>query len=301
MTYPQELREHTYFSDPSYPFNIFRIRQEPSNMGAPSLYMHWHEHFEILLMVEGRAIFHIDSKPFEAGPGDIVIVPSGALHVGYSAGIGPLHYYAIVFNAALLKSNKTTDPMHAVYIAPYLDGSLVFPIMLRHTDSTNAVFKSVLEQVIQEFEGKQRGHELLVKSQMYILFTLLSRQFMPDQLPEKVKASHSRNVDRFKKLLLYIDAHYQEPITVAQAASIVNLNPYHFCKTFKKTTGSTLIEYINFVRVNAAEKLLLESDLTVTEIAEHIGCGNPNYFTKLFKQYKGIAPSQWRKDALRSS
>ncbi|GAA0133193.1 AraC family transcriptional regulator [Paenibacillus sp. YSY-4.3] len=297
MTHPQELREHTYFNDPAYPFNIFRLREKQQQKGAPSFYLHWHDHFEILLVVEGKAVFFIDSNPYEAQPGDIIIVPSGALHAGYAADEGPLEYYAIVFNAAMLRHGKTPDPKHALYIAPYLDGGLLFPIQLSHQDAANLRFKHVLEEVISEFEGKQPGYELMVKSQLYMLFTLLSRRFMPGEQQGRANLAHTRNTDRFKQLLLHIDAHYAEPITVSKAASMMNLNPYHFCKIFKKTTGSTLIEYVNYIRINEAMRLLSGSDLTITEIAEQIGCGNPNYFTKLFRQYKGVTPSQWRKEA----
>ncbi|WP_019637050.1 AraC family transcriptional regulator [Paenibacillus fonticola] len=297
MTHPQELREHTYFNDPSYPFNIFRIRREQQQKGTPSFYLHWHDHFEILVVIEGKTIFLIDSNPYEAQPGDIIIVPSGALHAGYAADEGPLEYYAIVFNAALLRQGKTPDPKHALYIAPYLDGELLFPIKLSHQNTENLQLKHVLKEVISEFESKYPGYELMVKSHLYMLFTLLSRRFMPSEQQGRASLAHSRNADRFKQLLLYIDTHYAEPITVSMAASMMNLNPYHFCKIFKKTTGSTLIEYVNFIRINEAGRQLRESDLTVTEIAEQIGCGNPNYFTKLFKQYKGMPPSQWRKEA----
>lgn len=47
-------------------------------------------------------------------------------------------------------------------------------------------------------------------------------------------------------------------------------------------------------RINEAERLLRESDLTITEIAGLVGCDNPNYFTKLFKQYKGMTPRAFR-------
>lgn len=296
MTQPQELREHTYFNDPSYPFNIFRLCQEQQQKGTPSFHLHWHDHFEILLVSRGKAVFYIDSNPYEAQAGDIIIVPSGALHAGYAADDSALEYCAIVFNVALLRHGKAHDPKHALYITPYLDGALLFPVKLSHQDTATLRFKHILEEIISEFEGKQPGYELMVKSLLYMLFTLLSRRFMPGEQQGRANLAHTRNADRFKQLLLHIDAHYAEPITVTKAAAMMNLNPYHFCKIFKKTTGSTFIEYVNFIRINEAMRLLGSSDLTITEIAEQIGCGNPNYFTKLFKQYKGITPSQWRKE-----
>ncbi|MFD1907037.1 helix-turn-helix domain-containing protein [Paenibacillus rhizoplanae] len=76
---------------------------------------------------------------------------------------------------------------------------------------------------------------------------------------------------------------------------------FHFCKTFKKLTGRTFIDYVNFCRMDEAQRLLLETDLTITEISGRVGCDNPNYFTKLYKQYKGLTPSQARKTGVNPS
>ena len=92
-----------------------------------------------------------------------------------------------------------------------------------------------------------------------------------------------------------MEAQLSQPLSVEQAARIVNLNPYHFCKTFKKLTGRTFIDYMNWLRINESDRLLRETEWTVTEIAERIGCGNANYFTKLFKKYKGFPPSEVRR------
>ncbi|WP_152391978.1 AraC family transcriptional regulator [Paenibacillus guangzhouensis] len=300
MTYPLELREKTYFNDPSYPINIFHNFMNAPYHGAPALYMHWHDHFEIIWMARGQAIFHIDSQPYETAPGDILMVPPGALHVGYSACTGSLDYDAIVFNASLFR-HQSSDPMHSLFIAPYVEGILRFPIKISHDDWANALIRTLLKEIIDEFATKQQGYELIVRSQMYILLTRLSRHFMPRQQLAATTQSQARNVERFKQLLRYIDDHYAEPISVSKAAAIVNLNPYHFCKMFKKTTGSTLVEYINLIRIQAAERLLRESDHTITAIAEQVGLGNPNYFTKLFKRCRGISPSQWRKQSIHMS
>jgi AraC family transcriptional activator of pobA len=295
MTYPQELWENTNLRDAYYPINMFRNVRTSLPKDAVVLGMHWHEHFEIIVMLGGRAVFHIDSKPYEVEPGDILIVPAGGLHVGYTSCEGNVEYVAIVFNASLLSSHTTADPVHAQYMAPFLEGSLHFPVKLDHGDESTPLYFSLLQQTIQEFELKNRAYELAVKTHLYLLFTLLSRQFLPTDRSEKTAVSFSRNMDRFKELLLYLKSHYTDNITVEQAAKRVNLNPFHFCKMFKKTTGRTLIEYVNLIRMNEAEKLLKETDSTITEIAGQVGCGNPNYFTKMFKQYKGMSPSQMRK------
>jgi YesN/AraC family two-component response regulator len=95
-------------------------------------------------------------------------------------------------------------------------------------------------------------------------------------------------------LIEQIEAEPTGKMSVTEAAGQVGLNTYHFCKMFKKLTGRTFVEYVNGCRMTKAEQLLQESSMTITEIAAQVGCENANYFTKLYKQYKGMTPSQGR-------
>lgn len=157
-------------------------------------------------------------------------------------------------------------------------------------------YYSLLESVIAEVQLKGPAFQLVVKNQLHLFFTLMSRSFPSQHVDGRQQNErYSVNRERFKPLLEYLDSHYDEKISIEFAAKFVSLNPYHFCKTFKRLTGRTFIDYVNLCRMNEAERLLLETNDTVTEIAGRVGCDNPNYFTKLYKQYKGVTPSAARK------
>ncbi|MBB6674764.1 helix-turn-helix transcriptional regulator [Cohnella nanjingensis] len=294
MTRPSELREDTWLNVNAYPLNVFRNLCAPGARGRSALYLHWHDHFELIYAVRGKAVFHIDSQPFEAEPGDLLIVPSGALHVGYAAVEEEIEYLSIVFNRSLL-GGLPFDPAHERFLTPYLEGQLRYPIRLDGAAAQNAPFREQVHRLVEEFERKPRAYELAVKAHLYLLFTLLSRAYLPERGSDGPLAAGGKRMERFKQLILHIESHYAAKLTVNDAAKLVNLNPYHFCKIFKNATGRTFIDYVNQHRMNVAERLLGEGDLTVTEVAERVGCGNPNYFTKMFKQYKGRTPSQARR------
>ncbi|MEK4064803.1 MULTISPECIES: helix-turn-helix transcriptional regulator [Paenibacillus] len=295
MTYPKELKEYPQLEEKTYPFRLFFNECREAKVEQNILFLHWHEHFEIIVMQEGHAIFHVDSKPYEVGPGDVIIVPSGGLHVGYSLYSGDIAYVSIVFHASLFK-DRNQDSQHEQFVAPYLNNRFQFPVKPADLNPACSCYYPLLQAIIAEVRSKGPAFQLVVKNQLHLFFTLLSRSFPPQQLSERHQSErHSINRERFKPLLEYLEAHFDEKITIEWAAKFVNLNPYHFCKTFKKLTGRTFIDYVNLSRIHEAERLLLESDLTVTEIAGKVGCDNPNYFTKLYKQYKGITPSGARK------
>ncbi|MBB3109757.1 AraC-like DNA-binding protein [Paenibacillus phyllosphaerae] len=294
MTYPKELREMTRLAEKSYPFMVFHNRCDGAKQGQSILYLHWHEHFEIIVMQQGSGIFHIDSQPYEVHPGDVLFVPAGGLHVGYSTCEGDVAYVSIVFNGSLF-NDYVHDGLHAKYVQPYLEGRIQLPVNPLLHDSGCAAHYRLLQEAIAEFKAKQPAYQLIVKSQLHLLFTLLARTFLPLQLPERAGSRFMENRERFKTLIAHIEKNFADKLTVDEAAGLLNLNPYHFCKQFKKQTGRTFVEYVNVCRMNEAERLLLEGELSVTEVAGKVGCDNPNYFTKVFKQYKGVTPSQVRR------
>ncbi|EFM09968.1 transcriptional regulator, AraC family [Paenibacillus curdlanolyticus YK9] len=294
MAYPRELHETTPLDGKAYPFQFFFNANRDVKVNQQILFLHWHEHFEIIRMEKGSAIFHIDSQPYTAHPGDVLMVPAGGLHVGYSISEGEVAFLSIVFNASLFQ-DWLHDPIHASFLLPYLQERVQFPVQPAEVDPACATYFAILDQAISEFNAKRPAFQLIIKSQLHILLTMLARAFLPEQLPPAANRRYIQNRDRFKSLIHHIETNIGDKHTVEEAAKRLNLNPYHFCKMFKKLTGRTFIEYVNVCRVNEAERLLLESELSITEIAGKIGCDNPNYFTKLFKQYKGVIPSKLRK------
>lgn len=95
--------------------------------------------------------------------------------------------------------------------------------------------------------------------------------------------------------LRYIDSNYNEPLTLDGIAELCQLNPSYFSSKFKSVNGVGFKEYLNNVRIIRAEKLLLETDMSITEIAMKCGYETSNYFGDAFRRINGCSPSQFRK------
>lgn len=78
------LHENTRIDHKSHPFQLFQNRCSDMKAEECILYLHWHEHFELIIMRKGSALFHIDSKPYVVRAGEVIIIPGGTLHVGYA-------------------------------------------------------------------------------------------------------------------------------------------------------------------------------------------------------------------------
>lgn len=293
MSNPKELHENTRLDVRAYPFQLFRNEVPLAAVKDCVLYLHWHEHFEIILMQEGKALFHIDSVPYSLEPGEILMIPGGSLHVGFSLEEGAVRFDCVVLNPSLF-NDYIHDPVHAQYVAPFLEGRVRFPAKPTDTNAACLEYYPLVHEVIAELAERPPAFQLIAKSKLHAFFALMARIFLPEQLVNIPEGMYFAGRERFKELIRRIETRPCDRLSVEEAAAYVGLTPFHFCKVFKRLTGRTYVDFVNLMRMNEAERLLREHSWTITEIASLVGCGNPNYFTKLYKQYKGMTPSQAR-------
>ncbi len=279
------LFEHTKLIDTFLPMNVFQIITKKPIIISP----HWHGHFELLYLEQGEVSFHIGGTAYPCTSGDIIFVNSGEVHAAYSnlpkttAIIHPIVFHPSIISSA---SNETN------YTVPYLSGKSIIEAKITKKNQQFDILINTLTSLIKEYKQKQEGYKIAIKAYCQLLFTFLARDYTlkrEDNLRFQLKA------DRFKLLMNRIDQNCSERLKVEEAAAIIHMSPYHFCKTFKQFTGSTYIQYVNHRRILEAEKLLILTSLSITEISEKIGFANVNGFSKLFKQIKGHSPSQVRK------
>lgn len=96
--------------------------------------------------------------------------------------------------------------------------------------------------------------------------------------------------------LAYIDAHYQEDVSLEDTAVVCGVSSYYLSRQFKAEQGQTFVEYLTQVRMEAAKQLALETRFSIREIAEHTGYNNPTYFCRVFKKYTGCTIGEFREN-----
>ncbi|MNO89950.1 Arabinose operon regulatory protein [compost metagenome] len=99
---------------------------------------------------------------------------------------------------------------------------------------------------------------------------------------------------QIQNAIQYVEQHYARIETLDQIAHHVGLSKYHFNRLFSRTTGMTPISYVAKTRMKQAILLLRNSRLTMDEIAKDIGYTNGNYFSKVFRQWVGFSPGEFR-------
>ena len=108
-----------------------------------------------------------------------------------------------------------------------------------------------------------------------------------EQLPDKNKAL-------IQKFCQYLETHYDEDLSLEEAAGMIGFSSFYFTKLMKEHVNMSYIDYVTKVRVEKAKQYLETSALSVKDVGTKVGYDNANYFTRVFKRMEGITPSQYK-------
>ena len=92
----------------------------------------------------------------------------------------------------------------------------------------------------------------------------------------------------------YLEQHYSEKITLDQLSHDFFINKYYLTRVFKEQYGQSITAYLQSLRITHAKQLLRFTDRSVEEIGFECGLGQLHYFSRVFKEVEGVAPSVYR-------
>ena len=117
-----------------------------------------------------------------------------------------------------------------------------------------------------------------------------------DMIPLSAKIAQTTDVSsRKEKIERYVSCHLYQKISLDEISAYAGINKTYFCLFFKKHYGMSFTDYLNQKRMEMASAMLLKPDSSIAEVA--VACGYPTvtYFNRIFRKYKGVTPTEFRK------
>ena len=151
------------------------------------------------------------------------------------------------------------------------------------TGRTN-VFSSITHQFLKPLEEAENQEELI--DILHLMTLHLSRQAFSFQ--------GIRHFSALKRADLFIQKNFSRKLSLDEIASASGLSAPYFSTIFKKEMGENLSSYLNRLRVEKANRLLAETDLSLGKIADSCGFEDQSWFSKIYKTYTGISPGKYR-------
>ncbi|MCC3356319.1 response regulator [Bacillus sp. REN16] len=166
--------------------------------------------------------------------------------------------------------------------------------------SSKADILAAIGRVKAEIEEERREEEAQteLKSRMKELLALAQKEgitSISEEHPHSTELWKNKQIHGLlAKAKKYIDLRYRESVTLEEVAEYVELSPHHFSKLFKEKMGVTFIDYVTTIRVNHAKREMDDPSKSFKEICFSVGYKDPNYFSRVFKKYTGMSPSEYR-------
>ncbi len=161
-------------------------------------------------------------------------------------------------------------------------------------------FTESLKSAIEEIDRLSPGAAEVLSAHLVSLFSLSDVHDREEMLSrvesEYIRLQSGSEIPFPGNVIAYVERNYMHPVNIASIAETFGKSPNALSSAFRKTTGRTLNRFITSVRIENAEKLLLSSDLPSRRIGEMVGIDDPGYFCKVFKDYTGLTPMDYRNE-----
>lgn len=252
-------------------FHNLRFTPDPSD---PKPVMHWHENIELIYVVEGACSIEYDTSCTLVSPGELAIIHCNENHKVQP--LAPLiHYYCLIIS-----------PLDYCF----------FPFSLEYTHFERIIKKpstlDLLLQVVVELNTHpkhfQYGVKLLITQ---LIIELLRHHIIDPQDLATLPSSNDPKLLLVQKVIFYIRTHFTENLSLEQLSLQIGVSKSYLCHIFKEVTHKTIIQYINELKCQYAQRLIKESDYTLTQIIEKCGFNSVPYFYRIYKKHIGLTPS----------
>lgn len=245
----------------------------------------YHDGYELYLLIDGERSLFFNDVCYTLKRGDLAVIRPFELHYAESGNSPFYERYVLNFN-----------PDQLSVILSESDEKLLFHDFgsrLVHLDGEqfNAVLSSfrLIDSLISV---KNPLSQKAVAGAVLSLIMYISRIKQSD-LPVRAAGLSGDLISAVN----YINTHYAETITLDMISDAAHISKYHFCRIFKKATGTTFLEYLTNVRLSHAHRLLMQTDLSTDKIAKKTGFGSAAYLSRVFKKVHGVPPGTLRKRA----
>lgn len=273
------------------PDRLIAVKSFIASSDRHRVHPHWHPEIEILYYIQGSASQQSGDSFFTASTGDIVIIGRNQLHSTYTYGGKTCLILVIQFDpeSILCSAMSASERKHTLC---FLEEGIRFKTPVSSDSSEGSQLMDCLSDIHREYENKALGYELFTRSFLIRIAGILTR-FQLYEIPDSTKADMARTREMLEKTFCLIDETTNDRISLKEAAAASNLSVTHFCRLFKKATGMTFSDYHCFYKVNRAEKLL-NTGMTITQVAMESGFGSLLTFIRNFKRFKKCTPTQYR-------
>lgn len=258
---------------------------------------HYHSYIEMLYATSGEFEVTLSGKRYRFVEGDMVLINSREVHQIDSMTREGGEYIVIRFEPEILYSSMFDNYQELQYVLPFLLEDAGHQKVICAAELMDSGMPELVHEIYGEYEKQEYAYELAMKNGISQIFLWVLRYFHRQGNTFTI-TGQTRNamIRRLQPCLDYVKEHYAEEMRADEMAVKCQMSYSYFSRIFNEHMGRTFHDYVNYIRIREAEKLLVASQMNVTEVAVETGFSTTSYFIKQFRAFKGISPKQFQKE-----
>lgn len=257
--------------------------------------LHTHDYIELAYIVEGEFKQKILGKNILFRSGELCLIDKNCLHQDYLEA----HSATILFIGIAndMFTEIMDDAVTPKKLISFLQSALLKQKNLQQflhfkpTGTAKEEMETILASLLEELFLQKIGSWYICKGLLLRIFRLLSTSYDFSLSREQKK---TMNWIVFEEIADYIQKNYKT-VTIQELVNNYHFQEDYFNRLIKSKTGLTYSAYVQKVRLDNAERLLLHSNASVDSIANAVGYHNKGYFYRIFQEKFGMTPSKYRK------
>ncbi|MGG2066980.1 AraC family transcriptional regulator [Bacillus sp. S14(2024)] len=236
------------------------------------------QHHALVFFTRGKGSIIIEKKRYEIKEGMLFYLCPDVLHSIELDMEEPICCVTVHFSYASVRFNENKwDITNEVELLP-----LHFAQELKDYYQIDTIFK----KLVSSWNAKLPGYEFMTK-------TLLQQLLIAIYQNRKKQNRKNSTSLKVEKIIEYMHQNINSKITLTELSEMVQLSPTYLSRTFKETTGYSVIGFFNKIKIDKAKELIIEGNKKVKEVAQTLGFADEFYFSRIFKGIEGISPSEF--------
>ncbi|MBQ2941671.1 MAG: helix-turn-helix transcriptional regulator [Clostridia bacterium] len=253
-------------------------------------YYHLHKEIELLYVERGMLKCELTDCSFDLHSGDIAFIGSRVIHITLLDEQEDCVRGYIQFCPGDYVANKDISRFLRRFFASEGKNYGIF----RNGSRECEYLKREIINILDEYKKRELSYDIYIRGSVLNILGFLYRY---GYLAETHESVDFKAIQKIDKALSFIEENYASDITLDEISKISGVSKNYFCRMFKEATKSNFIEYLNFIRVCHAEKLLRDTENRIVDIAYEVGFSSNTYFNRAFHKINGCSPLKYRKYA----
>lgn len=262
--------------------------------------MHSHSFYEINIITEGNGWHYMENNCVEATKGSVYVIPEKFSHGYYSEDPDRFKILHILLSPYFIERYK--DELHSIPgftilwdIEPLIREGSSHGLFLRLSPEQLDSLTPEFNDLLANSDDKPENNIQELSKALDIISKLSSLMLESHKTIER-KYSYDENSNLFSivKTMEYMKENFGEKITIDMLLKIANMSKSNYIASFKALSRYTPIEYLTEIRIEKAEEMLINSQKTISTIAQDCGFFDSSHFTSTFKRLTGLSPKSYR-------